>query len=561
MPGTLTIEISGTDTPKDSFVKRFSFSAGKSIQLPILGLFPDCDNRVNITLFDEQGTQRGTHAATIRTAPLPADFPVVTANGTYRGDAFTFVTYYRTRVRTDDDAVPEDVPEFLERAVPEITGIMYDKAGRVRWYSSFPYKFLFPLEFIDGYIYGGDWVQQTGVLRWYDLMGRQIGSLDFGALGFTRVHHDVIKKPDGHLVITVDKTGSDYIEDHVIEVDPASGKLVRAWDLNSVMPDVADLYRDIPMTSPQFPGFTNDPIHVNGIAYDPTDNGLIVSAQRSGVIKLHSNGTLAWFLAPHLTRYIDDADGDGVSDSLAKNYHPGIRFTWIGNYTGSGYVNERMPTGGKPTEAYPFDFSYGEFLLRPLDHNGNAITDKNVLLGFADAPDFRWPFRSHAPRLTKDGNLMLFDNGLARNFHMIGRDSFSRVVKFKVVPDTDGYGGTVRQTAEYLLRGDPSWYRFSALVSEADELPDGTLLITLGGLGSALYPPLIMAQYGKGPRGAYISQIDTATGDELHSLLIERVINEDYPNAPFTVYRSQRIDPYEALSLPKGLTRLTLDSK
>ena len=75
---------------------------------------------------------------------------------------------------------------------------------------------------------------------------------------------------------------------------------------------MADLYRDIPMTGPQYPGFTNDPIHVNGIAYDASDDGLIVCSQRSGVIKLHSDGTLAWFLAPHLTRYIDDADGDGV---------------------------------------------------------------------------------------------------------------------------------------------------------------------------------------------------------------------------------------------------------
>ena len=64
-----------------------------------------------------------------------------------------------------------------------------------------------------------------------------------------------------------------------------------------------------------------------------------------------------------------------------------------------------------------------------------------------------------------------------------------------------------------------------------------------------------MAQYGEGPRGAYIAQIDTATGDELHSLLLERVVNEEHPNAPFSVYRAERIDPYEALALPEGLTR------
>ena len=109
------------------------------------------------------------------------------------------------------------------------------------------------------------------------------------------------------------------------------------------MPDVADLYRDIPMTGPQYPGFTNDPIHVNGVAYDASDGGLIVCSQRSGVIKFHSDGTLAWFLAPHLTRYIDDVDGDEVSDSFAAHYDPGNRLTWIGDYTGDGYICERMP--------------------------------------------------------------------------------------------------------------------------------------------------------------------------------------------------------------------------
>lgn len=190
------------------------------------------------------------------------------------------------------------------------------------------------MEFIDGHIYGGDWVTDTGILQSYDLMGRQTGTLDMGAFGFARAHHDVIKKPDGNLIITADKIDGDYIEDHLIEVDPAAGTLVRTWDLTAVMPDMADLYREVPMTGPQHPGFSNDPVHVNSVASDASDGGLIVSSQRSGVIKLHADGTLAWFLAPHLTRYIDDADGDGVSDSFAANYDPGNRRTWTGDYTG-----------------------------------------------------------------------------------------------------------------------------------------------------------------------------------------------------------------------------------
>lgn len=214
-----------------------------------------------------------------------------------------------------------------------------------------------------------------------------------------------------------------------------------------------------------------------------------------------------------------------------------------------------MPIAGKPNERYPFDFTYGEFLLTPLDGNGDAITDTDVLLGFAESTDFRWPFRPHSPRIMKDGTLLLFDNGFGRGFKIIARNSFSRAALFDVVPDDDGYGGTVAQTAEYILASDPSWYRFSAMVSDVDELLDGTLLMSLGGLGSGLYPDPIAALHGHGPRGAYVAQIDTATGDELHSLLIERVVSEDHPNAPFSVYRAERIVPYEELTLPEGLTR------
>ena len=223
-PGTLTIALTGpASRPRNRSRERFSFTAGKCIQLPILGLCPDCANSVAVTLFDEDGHERGTHTATIDTAPLPDDFPVVTAKGTYSGGAFTFVTYYRARVETEEDEAPDDVPEVIENTVPEITGIMFDKAGRVRWYSDFTYKFLFPMEFIDGYIYGGDWVTDTGILQWYDLMGRQAGTIDIGGSASCGSITTSSGSPMATSSSPPTRCGSDYIEDHLIEVDPADG--------------------------------------------------------------------------------------------------------------------------------------------------------------------------------------------------------------------------------------------------------------------------------------------------------------------------------------------------
>ncbi len=538
----------------DPYEKDFDFTVGKTIPIPVMGLYPDCANLLTVTVFDGEGTERGTREFTLTTAPAPEDFPTATVVGSYAGDAFTFVVYYLTRASEEEPEENGGV-ETVPGIVPEFIGIMFDKKGHIRWYSELAYKKIAAIEIIDGYIYGSDWGAEAGVLWWHDFMGRTGGSIDLGELGFLWIHHDVVKLPNGNLLLTADPITNDYIEEYLIEVDPVAGTVVKEWDLRPVFPDVADLYRDIPPTSADVYGITNDPIHLNGIVHDPADDGIIVSSQRSGVAKLAADGTLKWFLAPHLTRYIDDADADGVSDSFMVNYDPSNQMTWIGDYTGATYTDDRMPCGGEPAEGtYPFAFSYGEFLLRPLDGAGAPIADEEVLRGFVDGTDFRWPFRPHAPLLTADGTLMLFDNGLARNFTIINKDTFSRAAAYRITPDEDGYGGTVQQTAEYILTHDPLWHRFSAAVGDVDLLPDGSLLIASGALGSAFYPDLIMAQYGDGTRGAYIAQVDAETGDEIHSLLIERVISEDYPNAPFSVYRAERVDPYANFALPEGLS-------
>ncbi|HNT28412.1 MAG TPA: aryl-sulfate sulfotransferase [bacterium] len=555
IPGALALRI---ECPAlegaDPYEKEFAFTVGATIPIPVMGLYADCSNLVTITVFDGEGSARGTREFTLTTAPAPEDLPTATAVGTYAGDAFTFIVYYLTRASEEEPEENGGV-ETVPGVIPEFIGIMFDKKGHIRWYSDLTYKKIAAIEIVDGYIYGSDWGTEAGVLWWHDFMGRTGGSLDIGALGFLWIHHDVIKLPNGHLVLTADPITNDYVEEYLIEVDMTAGTVVKEWDLRPVFPDVADLYRDIPPTSTETYGVTNDPIHLNGIAYDPVDGGLVVSSQRSGIAKIAADGTLRWLLAPHLTRYIDDANGDGVSDSFMANYDPDNQMTWIGDFTGENYTDERMPCGGAPAEGtYPFDFSYGEFLLTPLDGAGAPITDEQVLRGFIDGDSFRWPFRPHAPLLKDDGTLLLFDNGLSRGFTIINQDTFSRAVAYRITPDGDGYGGTVEQTAEYLLAHDPMWHRFSAAVSDVDELPDGSLLITSGALGTAFYPPLIMTQYGDGPIGAYIAQVDAETGDEMHSLLVERVISEKYPNAPFSVYRAERVDPYANFALPEGLT-------
>jgi hypothetical protein len=500
--------------------------AAAEVRLPVLGLFPGQVNRVTFTVRDAAGLELGTHVESIATTPLPGDFPTITAAGTHDAGSFTFVAWLRAPMSRFDGV-----------------GIMIDAKGRVRWYTSFPVPVLQPFEILDGTVYTGD--TETLLLR-YDFLGRELQRVDIGKHGYERIHHDIFLKADGNVVVTADLAGADFIEDRVIEIEPVANNLRARWDLADTLPDVADLFYDVPLTSQLQPGITNDPVHNNSVWYDDTDDTLIACSQRSGVAKLYRSGQLKWLLAPHLMRWIDDADGDGVSDSFADGYDPNNVLTSIGDFTGPGYTDERYPVNGKPIADYSgFDFNYGEFLLQPLDAAGNPITDDAVVRGFSNHPEFAWPFRPHAAKLTSSGTLLVFDNGLGRNFGLpFGPSAYSRAVEYEVVADqTDGYGGTVRQVWEYKLEADVPWHAFSALVSNVNELPGGTRLVTSGAIGSSFIQNTLLGTYD-GPVGALVIEVDPRDNSELHRLRFDRVVDAEHPAPEFSIYRATRIDPW-----------------
>jgi hypothetical protein len=94
--------------------------------------------------------------------------------------------------------------------------------------------------------------------------------------------------------------------------------------------------------------------------------------------------------------------------------------------------------------------------------------------------EVEWPYHLHAPQITPDGNVMVFDNG---NFRAVPpdppmphADNYSRAVEYAV--DQDAM--TVRQVWSYGGPGEDSFY--SAFLGDADRLPQtGNVLIVDGG--------------------------------------------------------------------------------
>jgi arylsulfate sulfotransferase len=523
----VTVAVAGLEADEAPLTAELAVAGtAAEVRLPILGLFPAHDNQVSFTVVDADGLEVGTHVVTLTTGPVPADFPTVTAEGSHDEGTFTFVEWLRTPLSRFDGV-----------------GIMLDSRGRVRWYSAFPIVTLQPLEIQGGTLYAGD----TGsLLLQSDFLGHELMRVDIGKHGYERIHHDIYKKPDGNILLTVNLIDAEYIEDRIIEIEPLANNLRARWNLADTFPDVAGLFHDVPMTSQANPGVTNDPVHNNAVWYDDSDDTLIACSQRTGVAKLYRGGQLKWLLAPHLIRWIDDANHDGVSDSFAARYDPSSPLTWISDFNGPNFTDERYPVNGKPTTDYStFDFNYGEFLLQPLDASGAPITDESVRRGLVDHPEFAWPFRPHSAKLTSTGTLLVFDNGLGRNFGLpFGPQSYSRAVEYEIVADqSDGYGGTVRQVWEYRLTADVPWHALSVLVSNVNELPGGTRLVTSGAIGSSFILNTLMGTYD-GPHGALVIEVDPRDNSELHRLRFDRLVDADYPPPEFSVYRATRIDPW-----------------
>jgi arylsulfate sulfotransferase len=94
--------------------------------------------------------------------------------------------------------------------------------------------------------------------------------------------------------------------------------------------------------------------------------------------------------------------------------------------------------------------------------------------------DLDWFWHQHAPEITPDGTLLIYDNGAFRAFppdpKILPPDTFSRAVEYRI----DEANRTVEEVWSYGGPGD-EWF-FSGFISEADWMPEtGNILVTSGG--------------------------------------------------------------------------------
>ncbi|MFT4625156.1 MAG: arylsulfate sulfotransferase [Myxococcota bacterium] len=137
------------------------------------------------------------------------------------------------------------------------------------------------------------------------------------------------------------------------------------------------------------------------------------------------------------------------------------------------------------------------------------------LLLRADGP-LTWPAHAHAPELSADGRLLLFDNrndgGSTPYSPDAGGPERSRIVEFAV----DEAAGTVRQT--WAWSATPAGELFSTALGDADRLPGGTVLASFAFL--FVEDGIPNPERGRGNRSVRLFEVDPATDAVLWDLAV-----------------------------------------
>ena len=173
---------------------------------------------------------------------------------------------------------------------------------------------------------------------------------------------------------------------------------------------------------------SSDWLHMNGLAYDPSDNSIIVSGKNQGLIKISWEDELRWIMAPKKGWGVSGRNGDG--------------------------------------------FDTNPYLLTAVNSEGKPY-DTKVQNGEESASDFDFPWGQHAPEVLSNGNIILYDNGFSRNFTQ--KVNYSRAVEYEVNKENM----TVEQKWQYGKERGPKF--FSMLISDVDYLPNSkNILVTSG---------------------------------------------------------------------------------
>ena len=458
-----------------------TFSQNHSVAL--LGFKPDLAYSVEITVYDREGNSVQAPSSMVATSPLPAGFPPIVTTVSMPGKMETGYTLFGVRSRNSGD------PNFT---------VILDNMGDVVWYRQRTATDIRQLP--NGNLL---YIQNNTGITESNLLGEDLrywhpaasptppppGSIIVQSSSIRPIlfHHEAYWTTRG-TILTSDRIFP-IVEDYpTSETDPeAPTATVPVRDepvveFSAATGEVLGYWRLLDLLDPRRIGY--DSVGPEGCAPDcPNDWG-------------HVNAVIDAPGDP------EDPTDDGIIVSL-RHQDATIKFSRVtGELMWILGTHENWSTKFLP------------YLLTPV------------------GPTFEWPYHQHAPVITPQGTLLLFDNGNRRASPFDGvqpledQENYSRAVEYAI----DEQNMTVQQVWESGGANGEVWYvRF---VSDADRLEDtGNTLITFGGIS-------FIDHENTGGETVRIVEVD-------HNVPVQPVfqveITDPDPGQGYVVYRSDRI--------------------
>ena len=257
----VTITVKGKEQAGDI---THTFAPATSHVLPVLGLYPDYENQVEVRLYNGRTV---THV--IRTEPLTGNYPKL-------------ISMETTASYMEDNMI------FLSPSMSELA-TAFDYKGDIRWHLNVPTVFdiarlrngniLISTERLvrmPYYLSGLYEMSLTGkVVREYSIPG-----------GY---HHDKIEMEDGNLLVLSEDLERDTVEDTAVLLDRETGEILRTWDFKDFL---------TPGESKSGSWSAEDWFHCNAIWYDKNTNSITLSGRHiDAIVNIdYDTGALNWIL-------------------------------------------------------------------------------------------------------------------------------------------------------------------------------------------------------------------------------------------------------------------------
>lgn len=248
-------------------------------QIPIVGLYADYDNQVEVTYSYQDGTST-TKTYHIKTGKLPS-----------------YITKSNITVTKNDKSkmdLGHNKLTVLARTTKQTFAV--DADGQVRWYYLRWNEHIFK-QLNNGHLLlvnkntGKE--EKYNLLMETDYLGRIYNEYHFDKTlngsyadgkGVSVVHHDVCEMPNGNLLLTVDD-GSKYVEDTLAELDRKTGKIVKVIDFKKIFPASMYLKSKMKAVDKANSGLgLIDWMHLNDVDYDPQTGNILLSSRNQDMI-------------------------------------------------------------------------------------------------------------------------------------------------------------------------------------------------------------------------------------------------------------------------------------